>query len=525
MKANFFFDFIIFKIFFFSNCFSDSSLLGIGKRRNDEKKEHEIGKIKNSCLNNIIIFENTNGDIYLRAKESFIIFGTSSSNNDQRSFYAITCEDTRYIIKKDNIFVPSLIKNISKTENKEIYNGDLSIYKEYNKIIIFLHGTDGSYMEILEINQYENDFELVSPTDFINKEDKVIKGISSLFYLKDERLIFGTVTKYNVSNYNISIYGYEFSFTEGIGLNFNYNYKYKIEYDDIKGEYLSCFVFNEDKNHISCFYLNKDNNYTIILVQTILNSNDQIRAFYNQKSIIVGSLSDPSDVNCYFLKAISFDSNNCIYMYYSGESNDVPTFLFKAINKTNFELSDTYINFPVIYLNEKYEFNNGIKYNDISFSDRDRIYFVSCSKNKETIIVAYLYLYSLSNNGPKNKLVIRYYTFELKKYYNMKIFHGFKTEILNPVRDRYLSLGFDFCYLDNSSNLDEAISNAGFIVFSYPNISLDKNFDFIYYAFNNNTNYIIVDFMEDSKLENNIFGYFLIQSLFKIMCIKELNIF
>ena len=505
MKANFFFDFIIFKIFFFSNCFSDSSLLGIGKRRNDEKKEHEIGKIKNSCLNNIIIFENTNGDIYLRGKESFIIFGTSSSNNDQRAFYAITCENTRYIIKKDNIFVPSLIKNISKTENKEIYNGDLSIYKEYNKIIIFLHGTDGSYIEILDINQYENDFELVSPTDFINKEDKVIKGISSLFYLNDERLIYGTVTKNNVSNYNISIYGYKFSFTDGIGL--NYNYKNKIEYDDIKGEYLSCFVFNKDKNHISCFYLNKDNNYIIILVQTILNSNDQIMAFYNQKPIIVGSLSDPSDENFYFLKAISFDSNNCIYMYYSGESNDVPTFLFKGINETNFELKDIYINFPVIYLNEKYEFNNGIKYNDISFSDHDKIYFVSTSKNKETIIIAYLYFYSLSYKEPKNKLVIRYYTLELKKYYNMKIFHGFKTDILNPAKERYLSLGFDFCYLDNSSNLDEAISNAGFIVFSYPNISLDKNFDFIYYAFNNNTNYIIVDFMEDSQLENNIFGY------------------
>ena len=447
MKANFVFDFIIFKIFIFSNIFCYSSLLGIGKRRGDEKEENKIDYVKNSYLNNIVIFENTNGDIYLRAKDSAIIFGTTLSNNDQRAFYAITYDSNRYIIKKDNILVPFLIKKISQTENKEIYNGDLIIYKNNKKYIIFLHGTDGSYLEILEINQYENDFLLVSPTDFINKEDKVIKGISSLFYINYNNIIYGAVTKNNVSDYSISIYGYTFSFTNGIYRNFNYKYKNKIEYDDIKGEYLSCFVFNEKKYHISCFYLNKDNNYTIILVQTILNSADQIIAFHNQKSIAVGSLSDPSDINFYFLKGISFDSNNCVYMYYSGDSNDVPTFLFKKINVTNFELSDTYDNFPVIYLKENYEFNNGIKYNDISFSDHDQIYFVSSSKNKEIIIIAYLYFYSLPESGTKNKLVIRYYTLEIKKYYNMKIFHGFKTAILAPTKERYFSLAFDFCYL------------------------------------------------------------------------------
>jgi hypothetical protein len=207
-------------------------------------------------------------------------------------------------------------------------------------------------------------------------------------------------------------------------------------------------------------------------------------------------------MNSYFLKAISFDSNNCIYMYYSGDSNDVPTFLFKSINEINFELSDTYTNFPILYLKEKYEFNNGIKYNDIAFSDLNKIYFVSSSKNKETIIIAFLYFYSVLQYEAKNKLVIRYYTLELKKYYNMKLFHGFKTAIFSPINRKFLSLAFDFCYLDNSSNLDEMISNAGFIIFSYPNIPLEKDFDFIEFAFNNNTNYIIVDFMEDFKIEN-----------------------
>jgi len=514
MKANFFFDFIILKIFITYNHFIFSSSLGNGKRREDEIEECKIGKDINTCLNNIFIFENTNGDIYLKEKDSILIFGTTLSNKEQRAFYALYYDTQRYIIKnEDNILVPFIIKNMSRTENKEIYNEDLSIYNLKTgyiiNTIVVLFGTDGSYIEALHINNYANNFTLVSPNDFINDNNKVIKGISSLFYFFNKNIIYGTVTitkNNNVSDYTISIYGIKsFSYTEG---NFNYKYTYKIEYDDIKGEYLSCFVFNDKEFHISCFYLNKYNNYTIIFAKSIISSAGQLLAFSKQSSFIFGCPSNPNDTNFYFIKAISLGTNYCSYMYYSGDSNDIPTFLFKTI-LDNFTLIDTYSNFPVIYLKEKYEFNNGIKYNDLSFTDSNEIYFVSSSKNKETIIIAYLYFYSTSQNEPKNKLVIRYYTLELKKYYNMKIFHVLKTTILSPSVDKYLSLAFDFSYSNSSSNQDELISNAGFIIFSYPNISIEKRFDFIELAFNNNTNYIIVDLMEDAKIENNIFGYIL----------------
>ena len=91
----------------------------------------------------------------------------------------------------------------------------------------------------------------------------------------------------------------------------------------------------------------------------------------------------------------------------------------------------------------------------------------------------------------------------------MKIFHGLKTTILSLSVDKYLSLAFGFCYSNSFSNQDEMVSNAGFIILSYPNISIEKKFDFIELAFNNNTNYIIVDLMNDFKIENNIFGYIL----------------
>jgi len=514
MKHNFFFDFIIFKIFVLRNFFINFLFLGIGKGAEDQIGVCKIDNAKNSCLNNIIIFESTNGDIYLKEADPAMVFGTTFSNLDQRAFYAFTYQSNRYIIEnEDDNFVPFLIKNISRSENKGINNVDLWIYKQTtSSIIIFLFGTDDFYIELLKINRFTNDFILVSPNDFISDENKVIKGVSSLFYIINNNLVYGTVTmtKNNMSDYYISLYGYTFGVNERNGnkLNFNYQLKDKIEFDDIKGKYLSCFAFNNNKNHsISCFYLNKDNNYTINLIQIKFNKLDEILSFSLKEKIIVGSPSDPYDTNFYFLKAISLTKNYSAYMYYSGNSNDIPTLLFKTIDNINFTLSDTYSNFPVIYLNEKYEFNNGIKYNDLSFFSQNQIYFVSSSKNKEIIIIAYLYFYSSSKEEEINKLVIRYYTLELKKYYNMKVFHGLKTAIFNFRIQPYLSLGFDFCYSNNSSNGDEMISNAGFILFSYPNVSLPMELDFIEYAFNNNKNYIIIDLMEDTKIENNIFGY------------------
>ena len=168
---------------------------------------------------------------------------------------------------------------------------------------MLIYGTDDSYIEILNINQYTNDFILVSPNNFTQEENKIIKGISSLFYFTLDFLIYGaiTMTKNNASDYFISLYSYTYSFTETNNLDFNYNLKYKIDFDDIKGEYLSCFVYNSNNYHISCFYLSKDNNYTIILVKNYFDAQTEYGKFSKQRTLSVGSPSDPNDDNFYFL--------------------------------------------------------------------------------------------------------------------------------------------------------------------------------------------------------------------------------
>ena len=130
MKNCFFLYFITLKIFFLSNSFTSS----LGNWKGLDYKKGECRKynssLLNSYLNNINIFENTNGDIYLGAAGTKLIFGSTFSNNNQRAFYAIAHDIERYFFKKnDNNYTLFLIKNITRTEKKEINNGDISIYR------------------------------------------------------------------------------------------------------------------------------------------------------------------------------------------------------------------------------------------------------------------------------------------------------------------------------------------------------------------------------------------------------------
>ena len=74
MKNCFFLYFITLKIFFLSNRFTSS----LGNWKGQDYKKGECRKdnssLLNSCLNNINIFENTNGDIYLGANWNKINF-------------------------------------------------------------------------------------------------------------------------------------------------------------------------------------------------------------------------------------------------------------------------------------------------------------------------------------------------------------------------------------------------------------------------------------------------------------------
>ena len=180
-----------------------------------------------------------------------------------------------------------------------------------------------------------------------------------MFY--NRKLIFISSFQYNddTSNYFISLNEFLISTNLEDISKFNYILNNNKTFQNIKGEYLDCFGFSII--YYSCFYLDIDNNYRINIIENI-GSN-----FYEKNNTIIGSISNPIEGEFYFLKGlpvVDIPNFYAIYIYYSGDSNNIPTFLFINIDKENYIFSNMYgEQYSVIHLYD-YPFNNGIKYND-----------------------------------------------------------------------------------------------------------------------------------------------------------------
>ena len=473
--------------------------------------------IKKKWINSIVIVENTNGDIYLSKNEETmkLVFGTSSSNNEERIIYGIMYYDDKYFIESNGVYSRIIKKNIERTEQKRITNAEMSFWIDNLNNFVILIGSDNSYIEIFNLYKYTTDFILISPTDFLN-EDIIIKGIPTLSYFLEDTLFLGVMTTINneTPNYNFSLYKYTFEYLRN---EFNYFLNSKIDIEIINIEYANCFMVNDNEKLISCFYIDLENNYKITLIKS------EVDKFEIKNSINIDKFNNNDGEKFYFFKGILLENDYCIYSYYSGDKNNIPTFLFKKINTNDFSITDSFEDFPVVFLYDDYLFNNEIKHNDLVSINSKEFFFISSQKDKETIIIAYLIFYSSSN---QDKLLIRYFTIQLKEYYNMKILNGLKSLYYN--KDSYegpfLALALDFCYYDSCINSDNIISNAGLIMFSFINIT-NFDIDFIEYAFNNNRNYLIVNFTELFNIENNIFGYYFSYGMYSMELLEGITCF
>ena len=466
-----------------------------------------LSESKKDLLNDIIIFENTNGDIYLAKdiNDEKLIFGTTLSNEEDRIFYGLIDFSEKYIFKDNEDLVPFITKNINRTVNKKISNAKMGLFEYGDDIFIILIGTDDSYIEIFNINDYSNHLNLYNASDFFPR-NTINKGISPLIYsgYSTEYLFLISSSIYNNDsmNYFITANRFQISIEDSI---FNYELDYNRSFNNIKNENIDCFAFNLEL--YSCIYLDIDNNYKINIIE---NTDSD---FTEKNSITLGNISNPIDGEFYFLKGILVPILNAnyfhsTYVYYSGNLNDIPTFHFIYINKEDFTFSNKYNDeFPVVYLYD-YPFNNGLKYNDLvnsqAYTSFEDFFFVSTNKDKEYLIISYL-IFFISSETSKTKLSIRYYTIQLKDYFNMNIFHGFKIVIFSS--QNYLTLAFDFCLIGQCESSNNG--NSALMIFSYINKTQDIMINFTEYVFTNNRLYIITNLSEIFSISNNIFGYIL----------------
>ena len=318
-----------------------------------------------------------------------VVFSTTLSNNKDRIFYARDNEQKFFFRNYDGENKSFIIKNIGTSENKEMTNGQLFLIIQSDNYIILI-GNENSDIEILNLDLYQNDYDFIPQSTFL-KGNRIIKGITSYCKVLDSYDLYCaiiTASEDDPLNSYLSFYRQNLNSEDG---KLEINYNYLLQFNEVKGNYISCFVDAFGK-YFSCFYLSKDNNYTITLFEKY------DRYLIKQNSLIVGSPSDPEDETIYFFKGISIGSDYAIYAYYSGDFNEVPTFIFKSINYKLFTFSDKYSHFSIVHLYD-YQFNNGIEYNDLIKIGLNDFFFISTTKNKEILIIANFKIYSSNFMG------------------------------------------------------------------------------------------------------------------------------
>ena len=230
---------------------------------------------KTQWLNDIIIFENTNGNFTLYADTissgTKIFFESVSFNSQERIFFAMIYNDDKYVFKNENdIFVPYIKRKINSTENKELINPEIFIYSSSYQNVIGSIGIRNSNIELLIIEDNKKDLIVYNSSYFLNNTSRNIKGITSFVYILNSFfLVYGTVTELEDDPLNkyLTFFYYELTYNQNIEQVLTFKFQFSNDLGNTKGDYFSCFNYNERLGYISCFYLSNDNNFTIIGIE------------------------------------------------------------------------------------------------------------------------------------------------------------------------------------------------------------------------------------------------------------------
>ena len=164
---------------------------------------------KTKWLTNVIIFENTNGEVnlFLNYGTNIFIFSTMLSNNEDRIYYGLMVDinvlEIKPIFNYNNNYFPYITKH--KIENKELINPEMCLNSEY----IISIGNQNSSIELLNINDNMEDLIFISSHDYF-AENTIVKGLTSFFLSDENNFFYIAVThlKDDPLNYYLSFYNY-----------------------------------------------------------------------------------------------------------------------------------------------------------------------------------------------------------------------------------------------------------------------------------------------------------------------------
>ena len=406
-----------------------------------------------------------------------IFFGI---NQDGSPFFEES-DENRYIIKK------TLSKYIYEAVIGYIkINSDNINYKDKEYIITI--GKHTSDTEIFNYNNANEELQIFPSLDFIGGTSETY--ISSCINIKEGNInyfIVPLIIKKDSDYYYFSLIRYNFRIDSGNSISYDKMVlSENNKYETLDRRIISCFI--TEKNIIACFYYYKvESKYCIALFSINL---------IELKNEII---PDDINTNTNFYKCIHLKKEIGIFFYYkkNNENENEEQATIKIIEITENNAQYTFNNYITdfvetsSYINiEKYfSFNDIIKLSD------HQICFAGCSDDKEILIIELINFYE------ENNFNIRYYIIPIFKLYNYK----FLWEMQLHKYNQHAIFAFSFCPQKECSEDKKHEHYSSLLIFSYPNIN-DKSTNLINYFYDNNINYLLVNFTDNVNINNNIFG-------------------
>ena len=437
-------------------------------------------------LNNIIQVgsENYRYINFIATSNNGIIFETSDHpESDKRIFFGIKEDGTpffedsngikKYIIEKQ---VPDNEKKYESEAGLIKINSENINYKDKEYIITI--GKASSCTEIFNYNDLDEEIQKFKTNNFLGYTSETYIGSTINLTENNIHYFIFALIKHSSNGYYFSIVKFKFTIPTGTNQISYTKEAYKEDYETIGRRMVSCFI--TEKKIIVCFYYSKTNsNYAISLLNTNLEK-------VKEEDFLLESTIDST----YFYKCIHFKKEIGIFAYYSKEESPKIKILELKENYSFDNYISGFVN-TLSYITPKNQYNN----NDIIKLSDNLICFATASNDKETVIIVLINIFLEKNYN------IRYYIIPLFKLYNYKLLWELNLHRYN----QHAIFGFSYC---NQENCDEDETDeyySGIMILSYPNIN-EANIYLNNFFYENDINYLQVNFTENVNIDNNIFG-------------------
>ena len=409
-------------------------------------------------------------------KGNLICSGSYYQDSTIKYYYGLKPNGRPYFIK-DGVETEFSSTDSDQARNEGNLYGIQLAGSSDDKEYILAIGNNNANLEIYDFTLDEPVIYMKLAKEFFGVDYNTFRYFT-IFKLKNEdnNYLIAIILQNN-GDYVNYFHLYRLQFTS-FNLDTNYPFQSQTAFKIDTGLYFtSCY--ETDSNYIICFYITKNSNNKYIYT---------IQSFdYNMYALQTTTISNTKYDAAIFYKCIHFTANVGVFIYFNNDGDDGDICIqFKNYESNNFNTYFNDINLnPLIITNNDY--SDSVSKNDLIKIADKKFCYITLSTDFEKL---HLFMF---NNFIDEKFIIRHYTVKTAEKSNFKFGQELRAGLYGDYID-LAAVGF----------LNNAGSNSYIIIFSYPN-SRDFNIDITDTL--KASEKPIINFLENCKVENNIFGY------------------